>query len=41
MAVEYIHLHDIIHRDLKPHNILINDVNDLSTIKLIDFGLGE
>ena len=27
------------HRDLKPDNILIGDKNDLSTIKVADFGL--
>lgn len=32
---------DISHRDLKPQNILINDVNDMSSVKLIDFGLGD
>jgi serine/threonine protein kinase len=39
--VSYIHKNDIIHRDLKPQNLLIEDIEDLSTIKLIDFGLGE
>lgn len=40
-GVSYIHERSIIHRDLKPQNILIDDVNDLSTVKLIDFGLGN
>jgi calcium/calmodulin-dependent protein kinase I len=40
-AVSYIHERNIMHRDLKPQNILVDDVNDLSTIKLIDFGLGN
>jgi serine/threonine protein kinase len=40
-GVSYIHSKDIIHRDLKPQNLLIGDINDLTTIKLIDFGLGE
>jgi serine/threonine protein kinase len=40
-GVAYIHVNDIIHRDLKPQNLLIGDLDDLSTIKLIDFGLGE
>ena len=38
-AVEYIHNNGIVHRDLKPDNILIGDINDLSTIKIADFGL--
>ena len=37
----YVHEQDIIHRDLKPQNILIMDKNDLSTVKIIDFGLSE
>ena len=38
-AVEYIHNNNIVHRDLKPDNILIADTNDLTTIKIADFGL--
>ena len=38
-AVDYLHTNDIIHRDLKPDNILIQDINDFSTIKVADFGL--
>jgi serine/threonine protein kinase len=40
-AVAYIHEKAIIHRDLKTANILIDDYNDLDTVKIIDFGLGE
>lgn len=40
-SVEYLHSKEIIHRDIKPENILIADCNDLSTIKLIDFGLSS
>ncbi len=38
-AIDYIHSNNIIHRDLKPDNIMIQNVNDLSSICLIDFGL--
>jgi len=38
-AVEYIHSKDYIHRDIKPENILFKNKNDLSSLKLIDFGL--
>jgi serine/threonine protein kinase len=39
LALSYIHEQNIVHRDLKPENILIADENDLSTIKISDFGL--
>lgn len=38
-AVEYLHNHAIIHRDLKPANILIANPQDLTTVKVADFGL--
>ena len=38
-AIDYIHSNNIIHRDLKPDNIMIQNMDDLSSICLIDFGL--
>lgn len=38
-AIEYIHSKDFIHRDIKPENILFKNKGDLSSLKLIDFGL--
>ena len=38
-AVDYLHTNGIVHRDLKPDNILIQDINDFTTIKVADFGL--
>lgn len=38
-AVEHVHQKNYVHRDLKPENILINDEEDLSSLKLADFGL--
>ena len=38
-AVEYLHRMHICHRDIKPENIMISKENDLSSIKIIDFGL--
>jgi serine/threonine protein kinase len=40
-GVSYLHQKNIVHRDLKPQNILIEKMDDLSTVKLIDFGLGR
>lgn len=38
-AVEYLHIKQICHRDIKPENIMLNNFNDLTSLKLIDFGL--
>ena len=47
-AVAYMHEKGIVHRDLKPgkitfinkiDNILVQDTSDLSTCKVVDFGL--
>ena len=39
MGVKHMHNNDYVHRDLKPSNIVIQDIDDLMSIKLIDFGL--
>ena len=38
-AVEYMHSKQICHRDIKPENIMLSEENNLSSIKIIDFGL--
>jgi serine/threonine protein kinase len=38
-AVEHVHSKNYVHRDLKPENILIDNEDDLSSLKLADFGL--
>ena len=38
-AIAYLHQNQICHRDLKPENIMFSRQNDLSSIKIIDFGL--
>ena len=38
-SIAFIHRSNIIHRDIKPENILFSDIEDFSSLKLIDFGL--
>ena len=38
-AVEYMHSMHICHRDIKPENIMFSEKDNLSSIKIIDFGL--
>ena len=38
-AVAYMHSMHICHRDIKPENIMFSEENNLSSIKIIDFGL--
>eukprot|EP00347_Sterkiella_histriomuscorum_P022213 403331274 len=38
-GLKHIHTMDLVHRDLKPSNVVIDDVNNLDTVKLVDFGL--
>ena len=40
-AVSYCHSNSICHRDLKPENFLLKKKGDVSSIKLIDFGLSK
>lgn len=40
-AVQYCHANNVCHRDLKPENFLLKKINDISSIKLIDFGLAK
>jgi calcium-dependent protein kinase len=40
-AVKHLHGNGIVHRDLKPENFLMNDQDEDSEVKLIDFGLSK
>lgn len=40
-TLHYCHYNNVIHRDVKPENILLSKPNDLTSIKLSDFGLAS
>lgn len=33
------HSKNIMHRDIKPENIILEKINNLTTLKIVDFGL--
>lgn len=39
LGVKHIHSFDYVHRDLKPSNVVIDDVQNLESVKIVDFGL--
>lgn len=38
-GIEYMHAKNIMHRDLKPENLMLMKKGDLSSLKIVDFGL--
>jgi serine/threonine protein kinase/Tfp pilus assembly protein PilF len=40
-AVQHAHQKGIIHRDLKPANVLVTSADELSVVKVIDFGVAK
>jgi calcium-dependent protein kinase len=40
-GLSYLHRNNICHRDIKLDNFLLFKKNDVSLIKMIDFGIGE
>merc|ERR1711879_310061 len=40
-AVKYLHERGIAHRDLKPTNLLLKNSEDLTNVKIADFGLSK
>ena len=40
-ALQYLHNQNISHRDIKPENFMLAKVNDITCIKMIDFGLSK
>ncbi len=38
-GLKHIHSLDLVHRDLKPSNVVIEDLSNLESVKLVDFGL--
>lgn len=40
-ALSLAHNNEIVHRDLKPDNVLLSDVPEPNTVKIVDFGLAK
>ena len=40
-ALEYLHSNKISHRDIKPENFMLSKKDDMTCIKMIDFGLSK
>lgn len=40
-GINYCHSHGVCHRDIKPENILFSEKEDMSTLKIADFGLSK
>jgi len=40
-AIDYLHNKGIVHRDLKPENLLLKSSEDLTEVKIADFGLSK
>ena len=41
MGIDYLHKYGIVHRDLKPDNIMMTSKENMSQIKIMDFGLSK
>jgi serine/threonine-protein kinase len=39
MGVKHVHDYSFVHRDIKPSNIVFNEMDDMDSGRLIDFGL--
>ena len=41
LGIQYLHQYGIVHRDLKPDNIMLTENENMSQIKIMDFGLSK
>lgn len=40
-GIKYLHEYGIVHRDLKPDNIMLSDLSNEPSVKIMDFGLSK
>lgn len=40
-SLNYLHNQQVCHRDIKLENVMLQNVDDLTNLKLIDFGLAK
>lgn len=39
LGIQHLHRNNLVHRDIKPSNVVVGTPEDMSTLKLVDFGL--
>lgn len=40
-GIKYLHQYGILHRDIKPDNIMLSDITEGASVKIMDFGLSK
>lgn len=39
LGLQHLHRNNLVHRDIKPSNVVVGTPDDMTTLKLVDFGL--